>query len=181
MGPKLPPDGIDEVVDDTERLLPDLDVIGLPITGRVLRLARFLEARREEVLGRFGLTVPDFDVLATMRRRAGEGTLKVRDLQKSMMLSSGGTTKRLDRLETAGMIERLPDPADRRGVLIKLSSLGLKTIGDALDAITRSENETVTSAIGSSQRRTQLVEGLRHLLSAQEAIGSEVRSANSDT
>ncbi len=177
MDSNLAADGIDEVVDDTERLVPDLDVIGLPITGRVLRLARFLEARREEVLGEFGLTVPDFDVLATMRRRAGDGSLNVRELQRSMMLSSGGTTKRLDRLESAGMIERHPDPADRRGVLIKLSPHGLKTIQEALEAITHTENETVNSAIGSAKRQVQLAHGLRQLLAAQESIGSEVRQA----
>lgn len=175
MASNLSGDGIDEVVDDTERLLPGLDVIGLPITGRVLRLARFLEARREEVLGGFGLTVPDFDVLATMHRRAGDGSLNVRELQRSMMLSSGGTTKRLDRLETAGMIERHPDPDDRRGVLIKLSPHGSKTIKDALEAITRAENETVESAVGSPTRRAQLAQGLRQMLAAQESIGSEVR------
>jgi hypothetical protein len=112
-------DVVDGIVDDVFALYPGIEVSGLPITGRVMRLARYLEALREQWLGEFGLTVPDFDVLATMRRTAGNTATNVRELQRSMMLSSGGTTKRLDRLERAGLIERLPDPNDRRGVLIR--------------------------------------------------------------
>jgi DNA-binding MarR family transcriptional regulator len=169
-------DALDLVVDDTRRLLPDVDVIGLPITGRVLRLARHLEARREEVLGAFGLTVADFDVLTTMRRRAGAGSLNVRQLQRSMMLSSGGTTKRLDRLESAGLVERHPDPGDRRGVLIKLSPEGVALVTDALAAITHAENDIVASAIASPRDRDQVARGIRRLLAAQERIGVEVRA-----
>lgn len=169
-------DALDLVVDDTRRLLPDVDVIGLPITGRVLRLARHLEARREEVLASFGLSIADFDVLTTMRRRAGDGTLKVRELQRSMMLSSGGTTKRLDRLENAGLIERHPDPDDRRGVLVKLSPNGLDLVADALVAITRAENDIVTQALGSRSLREKIADGLRRLLAEQEVIGTEVRA-----
>ena len=58
-------------------------------------------------------------------------------LQLSLVLSSGGTTKRLDRLEAAGLIERLPDPNDRRGTLIRLSPKGLELINEAVPAIRR--------------------------------------------
>ncbi|MEZ5227775.1 MAG: hypothetical protein R2710_14210 [Acidimicrobiales bacterium] len=64
---------MDEVVEEVRRWLPDLDVAGLPITGRILRLARYLEAGREAELAQFGLTLGDFDMLATLRRRAAAG------------------------------------------------------------------------------------------------------------
>lgn len=160
-------DVLDGVVQDVHDLYPELEVIGLPIVGRVLRLARYLESRRETQLGEYGLTVPDFDVLATMRRQAGDEAINIRELQRSMMLSSGGTTKRLDRLEAAGHIERLPDPNDRRGVLIRLTSEGLALIDDILPAVTRAENDVVSTTIEPNEG-TAVADGLRRLLLAQE-------------
>ena len=140
-------------MNDLRRWQPDLDVVGLPITGRVLRLAQYITIGREQCLAEFGLTVADFDVLATLRRRAGADSVNVRDLQHAMMLSSGGVTKRLDRLETAHLIERHPDPSDRRGVLIKLSQTGLDLIDRAVVAITDFESGAVSDAIGSAEER----------------------------
>ena len=162
-------DAIDGIVEDVYTLYPGIDVIGLPIAGRIMRLARYLEAHRERRLGEYGLTVPDFDVLATMRRRAGEEAINVRDLQHSMMLSSGGTTKRLDRLERAGLVQRMPDPNDRRGVLIGLTPAGLALIDDVIPAITGYENELVGGAITSSRDRERVADGLRRLLVDREA------------
>ena len=166
-------DVVDGIVDDVFDLYPGIEVNGLPITGRVMRLARYLEALREQWLGEFGLTVPDFDVLATMRRTAGNAAINVRELQRSMMLSSGGTTKRLDRLEHAGLIERLPDPNDRRGVLIRLTPAGIELIDQAIPAITAHENEVVGNAIPSTRRRDQVADGLRRLLLDRERAESE--------
>ena len=163
---------MDRVVDEVRGWLPDADVSGLAITGRILRLARYLEAGREEELKRFGLTLADFDMLATLRRRATGEPIKIRDLQLSLMLSSGGTTKRLDRLESAGLIERLPDPNDRRGTLITLSPQGLDLISEAVPAIIGYEAATVTAAIGSERTRTAVENGLRQLLIAKESAAA---------
>ncbi len=170
-------DVLDGIVQDTRGLYPGVEVTGLPIIGRVLRLARYLENRREEQLGQYGLTVPDFDVLATMRRQAGDEAINIRELQRSMMLSSGGTTKRLDRLERAGHIERLPDPKDRRGVLVRLTSDGLALIDDIVPAITRAENDLVSSTIESDEERTTAADVLRRLLLAQEDLESKASDA----
>ena len=164
---------MDEIVDEVRGWLPDLDVAGLPVTGRILRLARYLEAGREEQLAQFGLTLGDFDMLATLRRRAAGEPIKIRDLQVSLMLSSGGTTKRLDRLEAAELIERLPDPNDRRGTLITLSPRGLDLINEAVPAVTRYEAAVVTSAIGSERDRVAVENGLRQLLIAKESASAE--------
>ncbi len=162
-------DAVDAILSDMGQMSPGLEPLGLPVTGRVLRLAQFLVSRREEVLAEFGLTVADFDVLASSRRRAGDAAIKVGDLQRSMMLSSGGMTKRLDRLETGGLIGRGPDPTDRRGVLIRLTAHGADVIDRALRAVTAFESRLVTSAIESPEARRQVEDGLRRLLVAQEA------------
>lgn len=166
-------DVVDGIVEDVHDLYPGIDVKGLPVTGRVMRLARYLEALREQWLGQFGLTVPDFDVLASMRRRAGESAINVRDLQHSMMLSSGGTTKRLDRLERAELIERLPDPNDRRGVLIRLTPTGLELIDRVIPAITERENDLVTAGITTARERDRVAEGLRRMLLAHEDLAGD--------
>ena len=154
--------------------LPEATVMGLPIVGRVLRLAQFLEQRREEQLATFGLTVADFDMLATLRRtQTGTGSVNVREFQRSLMLSSGGTTKRLDRLEAAGLIARQPDPNDRRGTLITLTPAGLQLISQAVPAVTRHEAELVTQVLTSERDRAAVVDGLRRLLAAEEAASTE--------
>ena len=168
-------DAVDEIVDDVREHFPDLEVTGLPITGRILRLCRFLETRREEQLAQFGLTLGDFDMLATMRRRAADQPINIRELQRSLMLSSGGTTKRLDRLEAAGLIERLPDPTDRRGVLIALSPAGRAVIDAAVPAITNYETMMVEAAIDSTAVRAAVEDGLRRMLIAQETTSAETR------
>jgi DNA-binding MarR family transcriptional regulator len=159
---------LDDVVSDTRERYPDLEVAGLPITGRVLRLAQVLQLRREQLLSQFGLSVPDFDVLASLHRKASGGPLNVRDLQRAMMLSSSGITKRLDRLEKSGMVSRHPDPADRRGVLIELTAAGRELIDEAIPAVTRFETELVRQALGSERDRLRVEAGLRQLLLAQE-------------
>lgn len=76
-------DAVDAVVDEVRREYPDLDVLGLPVTGRVMRLARHFEQRREALLAAYELTVPDFDMLATMRRKHADARpMNVRDLQR---------------------------------------------------------------------------------------------------
>jgi DNA-binding MarR family transcriptional regulator len=112
-------------------------------------------------------------MLATLRRRAADDPIKIKDLQRSLMLSSGGTTKRLDRLESAGLIQRHPDPNDRRGTLIGLTGAGFDLIDEAVPAITRYETALVSDAIASARNRGFVEVGLRHLLIAQEAAAGE--------
>ena len=162
-------DGIDDIVDDLRRHYPDLEPVGLPIAGRILRLARYLEGRREVQLDAYGLTPADFDVIATLRRKATSAAINVRELQHSLMLSSGGMTKRLDRLESAGLLQRERDPNDRRGVLIALTRAGTELIDEVLPAVTEAESELIAGAIGAARLRGQVADGLRQLLVAQEA------------
>jgi DNA-binding MarR family transcriptional regulator len=164
-----PTDGIDQVVSDVRHRYADLHPVGLPITGRILRLAQFLLMRREEQLAPFGITVADFDVLATLVRRAGTGTVNVRDLQQAMMLSSSGITKRLDRLESSGLVAREPDPTDRRGVLIRLTDAGVELIDAAIPTVTDFESRLVGEAVAAERDRARVESSLRQLLVAQES------------
>jgi DNA-binding MarR family transcriptional regulator len=82
------------------------------------------------------------------------------------MLSSGGITKRLDRLAAVGLIERRPDPADRRGTLVRLTPKGRSAIDRALEAHVANE-ERLLRALAADDRR-QLDRLLRRLLGSLE-------------
>ena len=98
------------------------------VVGRILRLAAGLQRRGEESLAPFNLSMWQFDVLATLRRAGAPFRLSPTQLMRAVMLTSGAMTNRLDRLETAGLVRREPDPADRRGLQIVLTSQGLKLV-----------------------------------------------------
>ena len=115
-------DDVDDILDQWRRERPELDPSPIGIVGRMSRLARELETRLEPVYRAHGLEPGWHDVLATLRRTAEP--MRPTDLSGSMMLTSSGMTKRLDQLERAGLIERRPDPGDRRGVLIALTAEG---------------------------------------------------------
>lgn len=159
-------DVIDRIRTQLAGLSIATDTEGLAVTGRLLRLASHVEAAREQLLVQFGLSCADFDVLATLRRRAQPRGIKPKDLQASVMITSGGMTKRLDRLESAGLVERHPDPDDRRGVLITLSTAGRALIDRALPSLLAAEAEMIHQAIGSDRDRDRLAGLLRRLLVA---------------
>jgi DNA-binding MarR family transcriptional regulator len=88
----------------------------------------------EKAYAAFGIGRPEFDVLATLRRSGEPYRLSPGALAASMMLSTGGTTARLDRLEKTGLIERAPSPTDRRGVLVRLTAAGFDVVDQAVAA-----------------------------------------------
>ncbi|GAB4340315.1 MAG: MarR family transcriptional regulator [Cyanophyceae cyanobacterium] len=119
------PDRIDHILEQWQRELPSVDVSPLAVVGRVLRIARLLEKRRETLLAGYGLSVWSFDVLATLRRQGPPYRLKPTDLYGLLMLSSGAMTNRIDRLEQEGLVVRLRDAGDRRSVIVELTQKGI--------------------------------------------------------
>jgi DNA-binding MarR family transcriptional regulator len=120
----------------------------------------------DRVLDPHGLTGGDYVILAAQRRSGKPYQLTPTALTRSMMVSSGGTTKRLDRLEARGLIRRDPDPADRRGTLVTLTNAGLATIDTV--ASEHVQNEQRLLATLSPDQRSTLTRLLRELLLALE-------------
>lgn len=166
-------DRIDRIRADLARVVPEHDTAGLAVTGRLLRLARLVEDRRGERLRELGLTPADYDVLATLRRRSGTRGLNPGDIQRAVMVTSGGMTKRLDRLQEAGLVERRPDPDDRRGVRIRLTRRGRTVIDRALRDLLAVERDLVAAAIPADADRERLADLLRRLLVALEPSGDD--------
>jgi DNA-binding MarR family transcriptional regulator len=161
------PDGIERMIDAWRRALPDLDPAPLGLVGRVIVLAQHLERSVAAVLARHGITLGQFDILATLRRHGPKGGLAPGQLLKSVMLSSGGMTARLTRLEQDGLIRRLPDPTDRRGVVVELTAKGRKVIEAA--AATRFEEAAGSLPALSGTEMSTLAELLGRWLSVVEA------------
>ena len=125
-------DLIDRMNEQWKAVRPDLDPEPLEVVGRVIVLAQHLERSVNEALAAHGLTLGQFDILATLRRNP-DGRLTPTQLLRSVVLSSGGMTNRLDRLEQAGWIRREADPEDRRGVVVALTPAGRKLIDAATE------------------------------------------------
>ena len=160
------PDHVDEIVELWRRREPELDVSSLHVVGRLLRVAARVDQVRERALRAYGLTLGDFDVLATLRRIGGPEGVNAKHLSASALITSGAMTTRLDRLERAGLIERRPDPADRRAVLVRLTAEGRRVAGGALESVLQAHEQYLQSLSG--RDRDQLVAVLRKLL-ADEA------------
>jgi DNA-binding MarR family transcriptional regulator len=146
-------DAIDQMIDCWKRELPDLDPSPLHLVGRVIVLAQHLEKSVNSVLESHQLNLGLFDILATLRRVGPAGQLTPTQLARSIMLSSGGMTNRLDRLEKLGWIERLSDPADRRGTLVALTPDGREVIEAATESRFQEANDSLPT-LGAQDRKT---------------------------
>jgi DNA-binding MarR family transcriptional regulator len=134
-------DSVDRIIQAWAERDPELDASPLEVVGRLLLCAAHLERAIVAALRPFGLSFGDFDVLNTLRRRGNDEGTNPRDLAQSSLITSGAMTSRLDRLEQAGLIERKPDPADRRGVLVKLTGQGERLAEESLHAVIAADED----------------------------------------
>lgn len=154
---------MDTVVEQWRRERPDLDTRALATVGRLMRVAELADVALARGLADYELPPGWFDLLAALRR-AGE--LNPGGLMQTTLLSSGGMTKRLDRLENAGLVERRPDPTDRRGTLVRLTRRGRSITDRAVERHIANE-ERLLEPLSAAERRT--LDGfLRRLLQRLE-------------
>ena len=146
-------DAIDRLLTAWRETRPELDPTALGVVGRVIVLAQHLEASIEAALARHHLSLGQFDILATLRRNGPRGGLTPSQLLGSVMLSSGGMTARLDKLEEAGLIVRMPDAVDRRMVVIELTPKGKRVI-DAATVTRFAEAEQSLPPLSPAERET---------------------------
>jgi DNA-binding MarR family transcriptional regulator len=155
-------DPVDKILAQWRQERPDLDVSPMGVIGRVTRLAKHLEQAIQETFAEFGLTIGEFDVLATLRRSGRPYQLSPTELFNTLMVSSGTMTHRIDRLEQAQLVQRMPDLSDRRGTQIKLTDQGFDLIEKAVEAHVINEHR-ILNFLKVSEREV-LTQLLRKLL-----------------
>lgn len=155
-------DEVDELVDAWARERSDLDLTPIEVFSRISRLARHLDQARRSAFADHHIELWEFDVLAALRRAGGEYELSPGRLIRETLVTSGTMTNRIDRLAARGFVERLPDPNDRRGVLVKLTPEGREAVDGAFAALVDAEKTLLADL--PTKDRTQLAALLRTLM-----------------
>ncbi|MBQ1094413.1 MarR family winged helix-turn-helix transcriptional regulator [Streptomyces sp. B93] len=160
-------DPVDAIIDQWAAVRPDLDTRAMEVFGRVFRLSRAMGDAMEKAYARFGISRGEFDVLATLRRSGEPYTLSPRQLSATLMLTTGGMTGRLDKLERAGLLRRSPDPHDRRGLKVTLTEQGLRVVDEAVGAGLALQTSALSGL--DDEQADRLADLLRKLLASTEA------------
>lgn len=160
-------DGVDRILDQWATERPDLDTEAMGIFGRIFRLARAGGDATAAAYARSDLTRGDFDVLATLRRSGADRPLSPSALSAMLMLTSGGMTQRIDRLERAGLVRRSPDPADRRALRVSLTERGAQVVDRAVEDGLAAEQRLLAGIPPGRRREVDAM--LRELLAAVDA------------
>ncbi|HEX3812169.1 MAG TPA: MarR family transcriptional regulator [Mycobacteriales bacterium] len=155
-------DEVDRLIEAWERERPDLDYDSLAVLSRVSRLARHLDRARRATFAAHDLEAYEFDVLTALRRAGPPYELSPGELIAQTLVSSGTMTNRIDRLQQRGLVERRPDPADGRGVRVRLTGAGRGLIDGAFGDLL--EREAALLAELSPRQRTTVAAALRTVL-----------------
>jgi DNA-binding MarR family transcriptional regulator len=157
-------DRLDDWLAIWTREIPNLDATTEGIVERIQNLYKDFDRSMEETLVKHDLDRRAFHLLGRLRSYGPPYRRSPGQLAGDMRLSSGAMTNRLDRLEAAGLIRRLPDPNDRRGQLIEPTEKGHaawdRTVG------TQAEREQRIASVLTAAEREQLHRLLRRLMQA---------------
>jgi len=157
-------DALDDTLVIWAREIPELDPLTEGIVERLQILAGNVNASMEETLSKFDLDRRTFHVLGSLRKHGAPYRVSAGTLAADLRLSTGAMTNRLDRMEKAGLIRRLPDPSDRRGTLIEPTEAGhaawSRTVG------TQARREALFSSVLTPAEKVRLHDLLRNLMLA---------------
>ncbi|WP_207199376.1 MarR family winged helix-turn-helix transcriptional regulator, partial [Rhodoplanes elegans] len=171
-------DSVAKLLAEWRRERPDLDPSPIGVQGRVMRLAAHFQRRSEGWLVPLGLSWEAFSLIVTLRRSGKPYALRPTDLLAESLLTSGAITNRIDKVEALGLVERRPDPRDRRGAIIRLTPAG-KRLADRAIADHVGGVEELLDPLSAAEQR-QLAALLTKLLAATEQrVGGARRGASS--
>jgi DNA-binding MarR family transcriptional regulator len=146
-------DHVDRFLEEFKEELPaevDLEVEG--IVDRIGGINRRLLRALDETLAEYGLSNAAYKVLSSLRWAGPPYRRSAGELAKISDLSSGAMTSRLDQLEKAGLVRRLRDPEDRRGVLVEPTEKG-KKLWERTIGVQAQKEALVAEALNERERR----------------------------
>ncbi|MFB7586555.1 MarR family winged helix-turn-helix transcriptional regulator [Streptomyces sp. NPDC056169] len=144
-------DAIAAIVDQWRRERPDLDPTPMLVIGRLFRLTDALDQRLRPPFGAAGLGSGDFDVLAALRRSGEPYALSAGELSRTVLVTTGAITKRVDRLEHRGLVARTVAEEDSRGRLISLTPAGV-ALTDELIAVHLDNQRRLLEGLGEDEQ-----------------------------
>lgn len=137
--------------DQWQKEWPEINSLPMLTLGRLAEVsARIMQQKLEPFFAEHGLHPGEFDVLATLRRSGEPYALTPTQLYEATMVSSGGMTNRIDRLEKAGFVERRKNPNDRRGVIVALTAAGFDKITQLIPMHVKNE-ENILAALSTDE------------------------------
>ena len=157
------------IVEQWARERPDLDAAPMLIIGRLQRLSHLVDGRLRPPFAAADLANGDFDVLAALRRAGEPFHARPTDLSRSLLVTTGAITKRLDRLQALGLVERDSADGDGRGKTVRLTPLGLSTTDRLIAVHLANERRLISGLTADEQERLQ--ELLGRLAESLEAEG----------
>jgi DNA-binding MarR family transcriptional regulator len=157
-----PRDSTDILIGSWAQRRPDLDFESVSVLTRLLKLRGHVDAGLQSLFREYGLTAPDFNGLVTLARVSGEDGVSQQRLAAELALTPGTVSVRIDRLVSAGLAERRPDPVSKRSTLVALTPAGRELFERVIPAHLANE-ERLLSALSAPERQ-QLTGLLRKLL-----------------
>ena len=159
-------DSVDFCTVDITSRYPQIDPTVEGVVSRTAAISRHMARSFDQTLADYGLNHGEYRLLLRLATRSDDNRMSAGDLSRALSLSSGAMTNRLDRLEAADLVRRVPDPRDRRGVLVELTPAGKRQIDAAV--IEQSSKEIDSLAVLSPKELTALNGLLRKVLASLE-------------
>jgi DNA-binding MarR family transcriptional regulator len=168
-------DNVDRMLEVWKHELPDLDLATEGIVERIQKLNKYLDRAMNQTLAEFGLDRGEWHLLGALRRSGPPYRRSPGHLADDIGLSSGAMTNRLDRLEEAGLVRRLPDPDDRRGLKVELTDSGWQAWQDSTGA--QAEKEALVASALDQAEKEALNGLLRRLMLEFERVSGKLSHA----
>ncbi len=140
-----------------QRERPDIDCSGKAVTGRVLRLAEIFMVAMNENMAEFGVRYSQYAIVGTLRASGKPYRMSPSEMQERLMITSGGLSNLLKKIEEMGYIRRLNDPDDGRGVIVELTGAGFELSEETMAAQAATERALVAAL---SQDEQELLSSL---------------------
>jgi DNA-binding MarR family transcriptional regulator len=160
-------DSVDFCIDDITCRFSVIDPVVEGVVDRMATINKHIGRAFEDTLAGHGINHGEYRLLLRLATRSKDNRMSAGDLSRALLLSSGAMTNRIDRLETAGLVRRVPDPKDRRGVLVELTERGVELIDGAVTEQAAKEAD-VLGVLGAKELAT-LNDLLRKVLSSLES------------
>lgn len=145
-------DAIDDILEQWSEEKPELDTASLGVVIRIMSLYRRFHRQAGTALEPLGLELFEYDVLSALRRQGKPFALPATQLARETGLSGGAMTNRVDRLEQRGLVRRESDSADRRAVIVSLTTEGKRAIDSAIELRLEVADESLRELRASERR-----------------------------